>query len=530
MSGANAYDDRNPFMPPNCNPGARRGYSEATIRPTKITIGNQIYVTTSGPLNEGGFLGLIDTANPSRSRLAVAFRYKPIPNHDYWNWDGSHAVGTWVANGASVSSLAAFGSQDIREQSLLFGLSCNRNKNDRSTYNGHVLLQPGCWGTGLSANDPVGTQIMNDTAKRIVAEAVMKGVPFEFGAMVGYYDWFVHQWGVNDAPPNISGHTMMGMMCGRPLVEPDFGYDFGHMRFQLNVQPVSGPQVDILPISGTVQLTSSNVIYSVPPMCSNSGSQMVCPIRTQTNTGVDGFTLTVPSALSDKVWLQVNGVKTDSVRVSALNSATALGVSVDYLNELLGTKNEMYLQDIVLNLIPDQAPGLATTISLWSDVLLKRITFGVEISERNPSVNGNYSGVIGQDPDIVVPLSIRQFGMSRASKVLVNVVADNVATREGLQCKFVGNNGATVVGIPSTLRFYSGTGLVDRPDNCAGLMHDITAMRWRETLGGMAPYDAHLDMDLIFPLGPSVRLDTARNEWFGRVEAKGEVRVRAVWN
>ncbi|KVN00007.1 hypothetical protein WJ62_16025 [Burkholderia diffusa] len=94
----------------------------------------------------------------------------------------------------------------------------------------------------------------------------------------------------------------------------------------------------------------------------------------------------------------------------------------------------------------------------------------------------------------------------------------------------VGNNGATVVGMPSTLRFYNGTELVDRPDNCTGRMHDITKMRWRETLGGLSPYDAHLDMDLIFPLGPAVRFDMFRNEWFGRVEAKGGVRVRAEWN
>lgn len=32
-------------------------------------------------------------------------------------------------------------------------------------------------------------------------------------------------------------------------------------------------------------------------------------------------------------------------------------------------------------------------------------------------------------------------------------MADNVKTREGLRCKFVGTNGAVVVGIPSTLRF-----------------------------------------------------------------------------
>ncbi|KVG36039.1 hypothetical protein WJ30_03875 [Burkholderia diffusa] len=231
-----------------------------------------------------------------------------------------------------------------------------------------------------------------------------------------------------------------------------------------------------------------------------------------------------------KVWLLVNGQKTHSLNIRDLNGSVSLGVSADYLDELLGPKDEMYLNDIVLMLEPEFAPAFKVPISLWNDVLLKRITFGVEITERDPSANGSYSGVVGQDPDIVVPLSIRQFGISRASKVQVNVVADNVQTREGLQCKFVGNNGATVVGIPSTLRFYNGTEQVDRPDNCTGRMHDITTMRWRETLGGLSPYDAHLDMDLIFPLGPSVRFDTARNEWFGRVEAKGDVRVRAEWN
>ncbi|KWF80845.1 hypothetical protein WL93_01350 [Burkholderia diffusa] len=257
---------------------------------------------------------------------------------------------------------------------------------------------------------------------------------------------------------------------------------------------------------------------------------MVCPIRTESNVLTDGFTFEVPIAVQGKVWLVVNGQKTHSMRASDLNGTVALGVSADYLNELLGPKDEMYLNDIVLILKPDFVHTFKAPISLWSDVLLKRITFGVEITERDPSANGSYSGVVGQDPDIVVPLSIRQFGISRASKVQVNVVADNVQTHEGLQCKFVGNNGATVVGIPSTLRFYNGTELVDRPDNCTGRMHDITKMRWRETLGGLSPYDAHLDMDLIFPLGPSVRFDTARNEWFGRVEAKGEVRVRAEWN
>lgn len=52
------------------------------------------------------------------------------------------------------------------------------------------------------------------------------------------------------------------------------------------------------------------------------------------------------------------------------------------------------------------------------------------------------------------------------------------------------------------------------------------AKRW----AACPPYDAHLDMDLIFPLGPAVRFDMFRNEWFGRVEAKGGVRVRAEWN
>ncbi|KWE44639.1 hypothetical protein WL76_31150 [Burkholderia ubonensis] len=53
-------------------------------------------------------------------------------------------------------------------------------------------------------------------------------------------------------------------------------------------------------------------------------------------------------------------------------------------------------------------------------------------------------------------------GISRASKVQVNVVTDNVKTREGSRCKLVGINGATVVGISSTLR-YNGAELADRP-------------------------------------------------------------------
>ncbi|AOI61653.1 hypothetical protein WI26_28635 [Burkholderia diffusa] len=496
-----------------------------------VSIGDQIYLATNSPFKDGALVGRIDLVDPTRSQLGVSFRYRH-QGHSLWfmSWVGAHAVGTWVAQGASVSSLATFASHDIREPSLPYGRASHKNRNNEFTYNGHVLLQPGRWGAGggMGGDDmPVGTQIMNDDAKWIIALAVIQGEPFEFGAMVGYHDYFIHSWGVENG-------EMMRTMCGgkggsgdnSPAPPTDIGYE----RYQLNVQPIGDSKIEFRPISGTVQLTSSNVISSVPATCSNVGNIMACPIRTDTNTGADGFTLKVPSAMSGKVWLLVNGQQADSMRMSDLNNSTGLAVSAEYLNELLGPKDEMYLHDIALHLVPDQAPGFKIPISLWSDVLLKRITFGVEITERDPSANGSYSGVVGQDPDIVVPLSIRQFGISRASKVQVNVVADNVQTHEGLQCKFVGNNGATVVGIPSTLRFYNGTELVDRPDNCTGRMHDITKMRWRETLGGLSPYDAHLDMDLIFPLGPSVRFDTARNEWFGRVEAKGEVRVRAEWN
>lgn len=546
ISITNAFAFFNPFLPPNCSEQSlRHAPYEASTRPVKIKVGNTIYVSSPGSDLYGGIVGMIDATTPSRSKIAIGL--PPIPLNDKPGltlWDAAVA-GMWVLSKSTVASLAVPREQDVRSPELPWSRPEHTNRlGPVSKYRGLQLLnqtyyyQQGHQGSG--GLPQMGTQVMGRAAKELIARAILKGESFELGAMwtharmthlnegPDYGDW-------GDDNGSLTG-TYYRICREKPgyiytNVPHDGGNLFaGYYASHLTVQSSVNSQLEITPYSGTVLLTSSNVIYSVPAGCINGGDEMLCPIRTESGSLADGFTFEVPAAMQNKVWLVVNGQKTEIMRGSDLKGTVQLGVSADYLDELLGAKDEMYLNDIVMILKPDLAHTHGTPISLWSDVLLKRITFGVEITERNPSANGSYSGVVGQDPDIVVPLSIRQFGMSRASKVQVNVLADNVQTHEGLQCKFVGNEGATVVGIPSKLRFYNGSELIDRSDNCTGRMHDITKMRWRETLGGLSPYDAHLDMDLIFPLGPSVRLDTSRNEWFGRVEAKGEVRVRAEWN
>lgn len=188
--------------------------------------------------------------------------------------------------------------------------------------------------------------------------------------------------------------------------------------------------------------------------------------------------------------------------------------------------------DPKLELRATESGNIGVLIKPMENVALKRLTFGIALTERDPAAGGQYSGKVGQDSEIVVPLRIEQYGVSQASKMTVTVVADNVAMpKNGMRCKFVGNDGATVVGIPASLRFYNGNRQDEQVDNCVGTPHDITKMAWKPILGGAFPYQAYLDTDLFFPIGyRDVHLDINGNEWYGRVTASGQVKVKAEWN
>ncbi|KUZ01896.1 hypothetical protein WS50_08705 [Burkholderia territorii] len=258
---------------------------------------------------------------------------------------------------------------------------------------------------------------------------------------------------------------------------------------------------------------------------------MECPISTNAAATMNNISFIVPPSQQSDVWFKTaGGQKVSKVTATAL-STSKLVVSPKLLDSLLGNAETKPLGD-ALGAIVQTTGGTAIDmrVSFFEDTELKRLTFGVAIDERNPAAMGKYSGSIGQDPEIVVPLRIRQYGASKATKVSVDVLAPSVQTVDGPRCKFVDKSGATVVAVPSIVRFYDGTGLDDRPDNCAGTVYDVATLKWRETLGGAFAYEGALDMDLRFPLDPKqLATDTTGAPWFGTVSASGEVRVRADW-
>ncbi|KVC48823.1 hypothetical protein [Burkholderia diffusa] len=507
IPAADAFATYNPFMPRSCTISAPRNNFEAVVQPVQVTAGNRIYLSTNGPIQNGALIGFIDRNDPAQSQLAVAF---PSALAGGWLYDVGGAF--WVANARNEAySLAVVASRDIRNPALPFNRRENLNSN---SYNNDVfndLLFYRARQIGLTAGaPPIGTQVMDANAKRMIAAALANGEAIDFGAMVVLYSQFA------------SAYNWEQTICRND-------YPYGYMQHLLHIQPTSFA-LDVEPINGAVEVTQGTIVHRVPDACVSKGDRMECPIRTRVNTVPGGFTLKLDKVDANQAWLLVDGHKTDSVDISQLGSTTLVATGA-YLSGLLGTQDVVSLGTLALTMVPNDMPQLTAPLDLLSNVQLKRLTFGVTIDERDSSALGRYSGSVGQDPEIMIPLTIGQFGASKATKVSVQVVADSIAMPQGPRCKFVGNQGATVVGIPANVRFHSGTELIDRPDNCSGISYDIASMKWREIVGGDFPYKASLDMDLIFPLSPQeLNLDVSGNAWVGTVEAKGEVVVKGEWN
>lgn len=503
IPAGNALAGINPYLLKMCKPDNRRGLFEALVRPIHIAVRNRIYLTADGPLANGALVGYVDVQDPTKSQLAAAF---PFIGDDTWTFKLS--AGIWVDVAGRIASLSVAGTQDTRNPSLPFARPGTRNQNSTYTYNG-LMLYGAETPTIVPKEPPIGTQVLDNEAKSLIAGAIAKNQPFDLGMMTAYHPDFVANWNDDDG---------FGICRG--------GY--GYMLHLLHVQS-TGYALDVEPISGRAEVTQGHMLAHVPDACTNRGDRMECPIDVKTNTVSGGFTLKLDTIAASDAWLLVDGRKTRKIDVSELNRTT-LVVTARYLSDLLGSKDVTTLDDVALTIVPNQMPQLTSPLSLLSNVELKRLTFGVAIEERNPPALGHYTGSIGQDPDIVIPLTVRQFGASKATRVSVEVKAPSVSTAQGPRCKFVGNRGATVVGIPANLRFYSGTEHIDRADNCTGLTHDVTSMKWREAIGGNYPYMGSLDMDLIFPLSPSgLHLDVAGNIWVGKIEASGDVVVKGEW-
>ncbi|AOI60893.1 hypothetical protein [Burkholderia diffusa] len=506
IPAVDAFATYNPFLPPNCPASQERSRYETSIQPIQVAAGDRIYLSTNGLIENGALVGYIDRGNPAQSQLAAAFPSNTLNSV----WIGGVSAGFWVTDAsAQVASLSVSRTSDIRNPALPFSRPENVNAASGGAYNGLRLFATRLGDIGLTAGkSPIGTQVMDGSARRMIASAIIDGRPFDIGAMVQWRDWYITEWA--------------RYAC-------EVGYGVGYVLHLLHVQPTRFA-VEVEPITGTVEVTQGNIVHRVPDACISKGDRMECPIRTRVNTVPGGFTVKLDNVDANQAWLLVDGQKTDRVDIGQLGNTTLVTTGA-YLLSLLGTQDTVSLDALTLMMAPDQMPQLTGPLGLFSNVQLKRLTFGVTIDEHDSSALGRYSGSVGQDPQIMIPLTIGQFGASKATKVSVQVVADSISTPQGPRCKFVGNQGATVVGIPANVRFHSGTELIDRPDNCSGISYDIASMKWREIVGGDFPYKASLDMDLIFPLSPQeLNLDVAGNAWVGTVEAKGEVVVKGEWN
>ncbi|WP_155630982.1 hypothetical protein [Burkholderia cepacia] len=512
-----AYDPNgNPFKPPGCQ--GKVAQQVDTVEPTMFSFGDKIYLVANvDSWLRGGVVGVVDIKNPINTSVALTIR----SGIDYYYFAIS-SIGYWLENNSGqIASVAVPKGQDIRDPNLTYGtsyISLNQDEDGR-TYNGLSLFGSiNTWHNSSSGASPNGTQVMHLDGKNLFTQSVISKTPVEFAAMYvkGMYNY--KSWGVPGGP-------MMKAAC-------DIGGEYAVGRTFFNF--LSSNELKIAAPTGKIEITSGNVIYSVPNSCSIRSEGVSCPftVVSAPTLGRNSFTLSIPSSRQADYWFSNNISKLTRIDVADIRNYSFV-MSKSYLNSVLGENESVdRFDDLTLELRAVRGNGeLGALIQPMDSVSLKRLTFGVALTERDPAAAGQYSGKVGQDPEIAVPLRIEQYGVSKASKVTVTVVADNVATPKGMRCKFVGNDGATVVGISASLRFYNGNRQDEQSDNCMGAPHDITKMIWKPVLGGGFPYQASLDTDLFFPIGyRDVHQDINGNEWYGRVTASGQVKVKAEWN
>ncbi|MGU7811881.1 hypothetical protein [Burkholderia sp. AW49-1] len=488
--------------------------------PIVIELGNFLYLPDIPAGTTGALVGRIHKSNPQLTQLAIIF--KEVTSWDYFP---DVAVGPWLSAGGASRSIAVPNSRDVRFPNLPYSnkealnrLGADYTVNGMQIASIYGFTQQTSNSLGQLVRGP-GTQVQDPIVKKMVADAFLNQLPMMFGAHMFYSSI-------------LSGDR--GQRLADWWVQGDFtnlcGYS-SEFIYRTTVTPSATNTFKLSPISGTISVSNGKMLVSVPPVCRITDGNMECPISTNAAATMDNISFIVPPSQQSDVWFKTaGGQKVSKVTATALGTSK-LVVSPNLLDSLLGDAEAKPLDD-ALGAIVQTTGGTAVDmrVSFFEDVELKRLTFGVAIDERNPAAMGKYSGAIGQDPEIVVPLAIRQYGASKATKVSVDVLAPSVQTADGPRCKFVDKSGATMVAVPSIVRFYDGTGLDDRPDNCAGTVYDVATLKWRETLGGAFAYEGALDMDLRFQLDPKqLATDTAGAPWFGTVSASGEVRVRADW-
>ncbi|MGU7842834.1 hypothetical protein ACV22V_25545 [Burkholderia sp. AW33-5] len=494
--------------------------SSHSYAPIVIEMGDYLYLPDIPAGTTGALVGRIHKSNPQLTQLAIIFKEATT-----WDYFPDVAVSAWVSAGGASRSIVVPDSQDVRFPNLPFSAKSAQNRvgadyivNGMQIASIFMFTQQTANSLGQFVRGP-GTQVQDPVARKMVADAFLNQSPMTFGARMFYSPLLDGDRGKQLADWWVKGDSWS--LCGYANE-----YVYG-----TTVTPSASNMFKLSPISGTISVSNGKMLVSVPPVCRITDGNMECPISTNATATMENVSFVVPPSQQSDIWfMTASGQKVSKVTATALGTSK-LVVSANLLDSLLGDAETKPLDDAI-GAIVQTTGGTAVDmqVSFFDDTELKRLTFGVAIDERDPAAMGKYSGSIGQDPEIVVPLTIRQYGASKATKVSVDVLAPSVQTADGPRCKFVDQSGATVVAVPSIVRFYDGTGLDDRPDNCTGTVYDVATLKWRETLGGAFAYEGALDMDLRFPLDPKqLATDTTGTPWFGTVSASGEVRVRADW-
>lgn len=498
-------------------------FSDHSYAPIVIEMGNYLYLPDIPAGTTRALVGRIHKTNPQLTQLAIIFK-----EASSWDFFPDVAVGAWLSAGGASRSIVVPNGQDVRFPNLPYSNKYTLNRLGADyTINGMQIAsidsftQQTSNSLGQVVRGP-GTQVQDPVARKMVADAFLNQSPMTFGAHMIYSSTMV-----GDRGQQLSDWWLKG----------DFASICGYASqivYRTTVTPTASQTFKLSPISGTISVSNGKMLVSVPLVCRITDGNMECPISTNVTVTMDNISFIVPPSQESDVWFKTaGGQKLSKVSATAIGT-TKLVVTSNLLDSLLGDAEAKPLGETI-GAIVQSTGGTAVDmrVSFFEDTELKRLTFGVAIDERDPAAMGKYSGSIGQDAEIVVPITIRQYGASKATKVSVesvDVLAPSVQTADGPRCKFVDKSGATVVAVPSIVRFYDGTGLDDRPDNCAGTVYDVATLRWRETLGGAFAYEGALDMDLRFPLDPKqLATDTSGAPWFGTVSASGEVRVRADW-
>ncbi|WP_155627743.1 hypothetical protein [Burkholderia territorii] len=458
-------------------------------------------------VQKGGIVGFIDVQRPTESRIAAYFGLNAISRNNGPAFMG----GFWAAMGSNIVALAVPASAENRDPALPFSQPEHRNTADATNTYHNLQVASMASLNETSAYRWTGTQVVNPEAKVLIARALTDMQPFELGVRYnGRKRTEGGKW--EDADPYI---------CG---------YSNGLNTVQVN--PPLNSTLEIRPVSGIVEVSNSKSVVKAPGQCAPGRDALLCKIDVASNQLSAGFNLAIPSQFIDKAWFVVDGAKMNSISGSQLANSS-IAISAVYLDELLGSAEEIVPGDFAfINLNSPESGGRnSVRVAIFDSIKLKRLTFGVEIAERGPSSLGKYSGEIGKDPDITIPLMIRQYGASKATTVDVQLIGNSLNTAKGTRCAFKINDGATSVGVPALLRFNSGLSREEYADNCKGEPHNIAAMRWKEMLGGAFAYEATMDLDVVYPLSPpDLELDETGNEWYGSASADGQVVVRAYWN